>query len=170
MYDFNLELKQLETNGFFSGYASIFNVKDSHHDMIQHGAFSKSLLNKNARDIKLLWQHQMEQPIGVINTLKEDQYGLYIEAKLLLDIVKAKEAYSLLRNKIISGLSIGYQVKESFYDRVRQRRVISEIDLYEVSLVTFPANSYAQITNVKNNFHSTQIINSIEQAITTIKT
>ena len=148
----SFEIKSIDETGKFSGYASIFNIKDSCNDVVLPNAFKKSLaLKTKPQNIKLLWQHSQTQPIGVINKIKEDNIGLYVEGKILMDVKKGKEAYSLMKSGAVSGLSIGYNVKKSFYNKKNQVRTISEVDLWEVSLVTFPANKHAGITFVKSH-------------------
>jgi len=168
-YEFPLELKSLEDGGYFSGYASVFNVEDNHNDIILPGAFGRSLSHKHAgRDIKLLWQHRNDEPIGLITKLVEDSHGLYVEAKLLLDVARGREAYSLLKTGAMKGLSIGFIVKKYERDAKTGSRVIYEADLWEISLVTFPANEKAQVISLKSNNVDDELWaleNSIENAI-----
>lgn len=148
----NLEIKSLDDYGRFSGYASVFNIEDSYKDIMLPNSFKKTLHGRNIKkDIKLLWQHSPEEPIGVFNVIKEDSVGLYVEGQLLMDVARAKEAYSLIKNGSISGLSIGYNVNEAFINKDTGVRVISDVDLWEISVVTFPANHLSNITYVKNN-------------------
>jgi hypothetical protein len=149
-YEFPLQLKTIEENGYFSGYASVFNVEDNHNDIILSGAFGNSLRKKHyGKDIKLLWQHKSDEPIGTFTKLVEDEHGLYVEGKLLLDVQRAKEAYALIKNGAVKGLSIGFIVKQ--YDRNDDgARRIYEADLWEISLVTFPANKYAEVMALKS--------------------
>ncbi len=167
-YNFPLELKAIEEDGHFAGYASVFGIEDNHNDIILSGAFSNSLADKE-RDIKLLWQHKVDEPIGTFTTMKEDRYGLYVEGRLLLDVQRAREAYALLKSGALNGLSIGFVVKH--YDRDDSgARLIYEADLWEISLVTFPANSHAQISVLKH-FHDdeAQLEQAIERAIAILK-
>jgi HK97 family phage prohead protease len=150
--DFNLELKSLNKQGKFAGYASVFDVVDSQKDIIIRGAFAETLKGR-VHNIKMLWQHQQDEPIGIFEKMVEDARGLYVEGKLLLDVARAKEAYALLKEGAISGLSIGYSpVKSSIHEKTGVR-MLSQVDLWEVSLVTFPANAAAKITVVKTNFY-----------------
>ncbi len=135
---------QSEEEGIISGYASVFNIIDQHNDLIKPGAF-KQLSNQK---IKLLWQHKPEEPIGVIEEIYQDHHGLYFKAKLLLDLPQAKVAYNLIKAKAISGVSIGF--KPIKYHHQQDIRVIENIELWEISLVTFPANSEANILEIKN--------------------
>lgn len=149
-YDFPLDLKALDADGYFSGYASVFDVEDNHNDIILSGAFANSLRKKHyGKDIKLLWQHRADEPIGIFTKMVEDEHGLYVEGKLMLDVQRGKEAYTLLKSGAMNGLSIGFIVKQ--YDRNDEgSRVIYEADLWEISLVTFPANEHATVTALKS--------------------
>lgn len=145
-----LELKSLDEKGYFSGYASVFNTIDKQNDIILNGAFKTSL--DKIKKIKLLWQHRADEPIGIFTKVKEDERGLFVEGKLLLNVARAKEAYSLLKEGAVDGMSIGYKVSESNIDENSGTRIIKNLELYEISLVTFPANSEATITSVKNSY------------------
>lgn len=149
--DFSFDIKSIDDEGSFSGYASIFDVVDSQKDVIMDGAFNRTLKERGPVNVKLLWQHQMNNPIGYFTSMKEDALGLYVEGKLLMDIQQGKEAYELLKSGSINGLSIGYSVVESYMDFEKGIRYIHDLDLWEVSVVTFPANEHAGVTNVKSN-------------------
>jgi HK97 family phage prohead protease len=149
-----LDIKTVSEDGAFSGYASVFNLVDSQNDIIAKGAFKDSLDSKK-NNIKLLWQHKMDEPIGVFESLYEDSHGLFVKGKLLLDVKRAKEAYSLLKSGAINGMSIGYSVVSARVDEDSLVRIIEDLDLFEVSLVTFPANEGATITSVKSSVPST---------------
>ncbi|MFO1243105.1 MAG: HK97 family phage prohead protease [Rickettsiales bacterium] len=148
--DFQWALKSIDESGVFAGYASVFSIVDDQHDMILPGAFTETLL-RPVSAIKLLWQHDIKEPIGQIEELREDENGLYIKGRLLLDISRAREAYTLLRQGVLSGLSIGYSPLRYDYDPVSNVRLLKQVDLWEISLVTFPANTAARITVVKYN-------------------
>lgn len=150
----NFEIKGVEEDGTFTGYASVFNVIDSQNDAILKGAFEKTI-KKRKGDIKMLWQHKVDEPIGNFIYLREDSHGLLVKGKLMLDVQRAKEAYALLQSGVINGMSIGYAVLEADYNDEIGVRLIVEVDLFEVSLVTFPANEDAVITSVKNSEIST---------------
>ncbi|AZL15556.1 HK97 family phage prohead protease [Rickettsiales endosymbiont of Stachyamoeba lipophora] len=170
MKDLNLswELKSIKPNGFFSGYASVFNITDLHGDIIQSGAFLESLKRKQPSEIKLLWQHKTDEPIGIINSLYENEFGLCINARLLLELKRAQEAYTLMQHNVLGGMSIGYQVKKYSYNPKLKQRIITELDLLEISLVTFPANPQCKITNLKQA-KSTVLTDSIKHAINILK-
>lgn len=104
---FALQVKALGADGTFAGYASVFDIVDNQKDIMIKGAFSATL-KQGAGAVKLLWQHQQDEPIGVFERMFEDSVGLYVEGRLLLDVQKANEAYALLKAGAVSGLSIGY--------------------------------------------------------------
>lgn len=145
------EIKTNGNQGVFSGYASVFERLDEHGDRVLPGAFKKSLKNfqEHGKTPKMLWQHDPTIPIGQWMVLKEDAKGLYVQGKLLLNLQKAREAYDLLKEKIIDGLSIGYRVVEAIMDKDSGERLLTQVELVEVSLVTFAANKGATILSVK---------------------
>ena len=145
--EFPLALENVSEGGSFAGYARVFEVIDGHKDVILPGAFRRTIQDRGSK-IKLLWQHRMDEPIGVITELREDKRGLYVEGQLLLDVQRAQEAYALLKSGAIDGLSIGYKVIDAEMN-AEGVRLIKEVELFEISLVTFPANVHAGITKIK---------------------
>ncbi|MBM3617643.1 MAG: HK97 family phage prohead protease [Alphaproteobacteria bacterium] len=143
-----LELKHIDDKGNFAGYASVFGVVDNQNDMMLEGAFAATLLD-GKHNVKLLWQHNMDEPIGVFTLLREDARGLYVEGRLLLEVQRAKEAHALLKAGAIAGLSIGYVPVRYRIDPLTGVRLLEEVALYEISLVTFPANAEANVHAVK---------------------
>jgi len=143
--------------GKFEGYGSIFGNKDLGNDVVEDGAFSKSLRVKKAKGIKLLWQHKQDMPIGVFESIKEDGDGLRVKGKLALGTQQGREAYELLKMGALDGLSIGYKAdpQKQSYDERRRRRMLKEVDLMEISLVTFPMNPKARVQQVKDAFTRT---------------
>lgn len=169
--DYNFEIKSMQEDGSFAGYASVFGIVDSQNDVVMRGAFSGTL-RKRAGAIKLLWQHQTDEPIGVFTRVVEDSHGLYVEGRLLLELQRGAEAYALLKNKAINGLSIGYSVKEAEYNAANGIRLITALELWEISLVTFPANEDAVVIRVKGEggrakgeYKNAGILDSLDRAI-----
>jgi HK97 family phage prohead protease len=144
-----MEIKSLDEDGRFAGYASVFDLVDSQRDIMEKGAFDETLKDRVGQ-IKLLWQHSFEEPIGYFTRMFEDARGLYVEGQLLLDVARAKEAYALLKHGVVKGLSIGYSPRRFRTDPDSGVRRIAQVDLWEVSLVTFPANEQAQVSVVKS--------------------
>jgi hypothetical protein len=122
-----------------SGYASLFGKRDQGGDTVQPGAYAASLaaLAANGRRVKMLWQHDPAQPIGVWDEVREDATGLWVKGRILAEVERGREAAALLAAGAIDGLSIGYRTRRAERDGKGQR-LLSELELWEVSLVTFP--------------------------------
>lgn len=148
--DFGLEVKALEDTGSFEGYASIFGNVDSGGDKVMPGAFVDGLKSakSSGRTVKMLWQHDPNQPIGVWDDLAEDAKGLWGKGRLVMDVPKAREVHALMKAGAIGGLSIGYRTKEAAPEG--NIRLLKKLDLFEVSPVTFPMNDRAKVTAVKS--------------------
>ena len=146
-----IEIKAVNEDGLFSGYASVFEEIDSYRDIVKRGAFEKTLAESESkgRAVPILWQHDAAKPIGVYTELKEDEHGLYVEGQLNMDVQQAREALSLLRQQALSGISIGYNSVRYDTDVKSGVRRLYELKLYEASLVTFPACDGARVTDVK---------------------
>lgn len=163
---FGFEVKSLEKDGSFSGYGSVFGVTDSYRDVVMPGAFGKTLAAWKAKNAlpPLLWQHQSYSPIGKYTSMVEDGKGLYTEGQLLInDVQQAKEAYALLKVDAIRGQSIGYVPDESEYDMDTNVNKLTEIDLWECSIVTFPANIEAGVTAIKSALADGMTIREFEE-------
>lgn len=155
IFDTPFELKFLAESGVFEGYASVFHVIDRSNDRILPGAFRDSLhrFHEEKRLPPLLWQHDAAEPIGAWREMHEDGHGLFVKGELFVkDIPLAREALKLLKEGVVTGLSIGYRVQESHRDANSGVRVLTKVDLQEVSLVTFPANEQARVSQVKKLF------------------
>lgn len=131
-------------NTVISGYASVFNVVDNQNDIVEKGAFTDTITEK----VRLLWQHDQLKPIGIIKALHEDSYGLKVEAEINNRTICGNEAAELVKQKAITSLSIGFRIKDFAYNK-QGIRLLKKLDLAEISLVTFPANVNANITDVK---------------------
>ncbi|MEO1639744.1 MAG: HK97 family phage prohead protease [Pseudomonadota bacterium] len=125
-----------------SGYASVFGAPDQSGDLVEKGAYAASLAQ--GRGVKMLWQHDPAQPIGVWEEVREDDKGLWVKGRLLTDVARGREAASLIAAKAIDGLSIGYRTVKARKDD-KGRRHLSEVELWEVSLVTFPMLPEARV-------------------------
>ncbi|MCC6304189.1 MAG: HK97 family phage prohead protease [Rhodobacteraceae bacterium] len=129
-----------------AGYASVFGRRDQSGDVVLAGAYAASLarLAATGRRVKMLWQHDPAQPIGVWEEVREDDRGLWVRGRLLVDVARGREAAALLAAGAIDGLSIGYRTVKADRGSDGERR-LAEIDLWEVSLVTFPLLSEARV-------------------------
>lgn len=151
--DFDLSVKSVADDGVFTGYGSVFGVKDSYGEVVAPGAFAESLaeIAAKGRPVPVLWQHRSGQPIGVYKSLSEDGVGLKVEGMLLSqDVAQAREAHALMKAGAVSGLSIGYYVRADSFDQKTKIRTLTKLDLVEVSLVTFPANDEARVDAIKS--------------------
>ncbi|MFW2042289.1 HK97 family phage prohead protease [Acinetobacter sp. ULE_I001] len=156
---FNLEIKAVQEDGFFSGYGAVFGNVDWYNDVILPGAFSKTLeewASKN-KFPPVLWNHNDSEPIGVYTKIYEDAKGLYVEGRLLIDDVpRAKSTHALLKAGAIDGLSIGYVTKKANKQTNGIRELI-ELGLGEISIVTTPANEESLITSVKSKLEGGEL-------------
>jgi uncharacterized protein len=141
----NFSIKAEGDAGEITGYGAVFGNKDSYGDVIEPGAFRATL---GKRKVKMLWQHDMGQPIGVWDEVIEDDSGLKVKGRLSLKTARGAEAYELMAMGAMDGLSIGFRTMKDVMDGPVRR--LQEIDLYEISLVTMPANSLATVTGIKS--------------------
>ena len=118
--NYPMEIKEISEEGYFTGYGSVFDVVDDWGDVIVRGAFAETLQRKTP---VMLWQHDSAEPIGVYERIEEDDIGLWLEGRLLLDLEKGREAYILLKNRAIRGLSIGFVPVAWEWDRRDEREV-----------------------------------------------
>lgn len=148
---FAMQIKATGEDGMIEGYGSVFGVADSYDDVIARGAFAASLKSHKAAGTMpaMLWQHEADEPIGVWTEMSEDAKGLKVRGQLCLDTSCGKEAYALLKMGALNGLSIGFISRQWIYDTETDIRTLTEVDLWEVSLVTFPANESARVIGVK---------------------
>lgn len=152
IYNTPLQVKAPDAAGLFSGYGAIFNTKDLGGDAIQPGAFRDTLSAINARGAPLpvLWGHDQKISVGRYTSLREDGKGLLVEGRLTLETQAAKDAYALMRDRAVTGLSIGYAIPEGGSERKGDTRLLHKIDLHEVSLVAVPMHPDARVTQVKS--------------------
>ena len=145
-----LDLTSVDAEGAFEGYASLFHLEDLARDVILPGAFRSSLERRGAGGIKMLFQHDPAEPIGVWETVTEDARGLKVRGRLLLEVARAREVLALMKAGALEGLSIGFRTEKGVRDARSGIRRLSKIDLWEVSVVTFPMQPGARITSVRS--------------------
>lgn len=146
------EVKKLDVKtGTFTGYGSVFGELDSYRDIVVKGAFKDSIADYEARGalVPMLWQHRTGEPIGVYTKMEEDDHGLYIEGEINLDVQRGRECLSLMKQKALSGLSIGYDTVSFEDDGKRMVRYLKQLNLWEISPVTFPAGPSARVIEAK---------------------
>jgi uncharacterized protein len=137
--------------GTFAGYASLFGVPDLGGDVVMKGAFRRSLKRRGPLGVKLLFQHDPSQPIGVWLSIAEDYRGLFVKGRLMPEVARAREVLALMRARALDGLSIGFRTVKGSRDPTTGLRHLREIDLWEVSIVTFPMQPDARISAVKSS-------------------
>jgi uncharacterized protein len=142
-------LAQVQPDGGFEGYASLFRVPDLGKDVVEPGAFSQSLQRRGSAGIKLLWQHDPGEPIGRWLSLAEDTRGLFVRGRLSLGVRRARDIHALMRDGAVDGLSIGFRPERQRRDPQTGLRRLIRIDLWEISIVTFPMLPQARIAAVK---------------------
>lgn len=145
-----------------SGYASLFGKADQGGDIVETGAYGASLKRLVAKGgrVKMLWQHDPAQPIGVWDEVREDGTGLWVKGRILRDVEKGREAAALIEAGAIDGLSIGYRtVRATKNDK--GGRLLSELELWEVSLVTFPMLPDARVEGGKGDDPATETLREL---------
>jgi hypothetical protein len=147
--DFTRPLATIEADGTVEGYASLFGEVDQARDMVMPGAFARSLQNRGLRRIPMLFQHDPAEPVGVWLELREDLRGLYARGRLIPEVVRARELLALMRAGTADGLSIGFRTVRGRIDPRTRIRRLDEIDLWEISIVTFPLLASARVRAVK---------------------
>lgn len=153
--DYSLNLKAVDADGTFEGYASVFGAVDQGGDVTEPGAFIESVAKAktDGRAIPMLWQHDQREPIGVWDDIAEDAKGLFVRGRLILEgDPVAQRAYGKLKAKALGGLSIGYRIPAGGMEEDKARRGVmrlKKIDLREISLVTMPMLPAAKVTRIK---------------------
>jgi HK97 family phage prohead protease len=139
----------LSQDGIIEGYASLFGEIDQARDMMMPGAFTQTLRQRGLRKIPMLFQHDPSEPVGIWLELREDFRGLWARGKLIPDVARGRELLALLRSGAIDGLSIGYRTVRGRIDPKTRIRKLYQVDLWEISIVTFPLLVGARVDAVK---------------------
>ena len=140
---------RIRPDGLFEGYASLFGIADLGKDIVEPGAFRDSLTRRGPAGVKLLWQHDPAEPIGRWIALTEDSRGLFVRGQLSLAVARAREIHALMREGAIDGLSIGFRSEKARTEQRSGLRRLERIDLWEISIVTFPMLPQARVSAVK---------------------
>ena len=136
--------------GVFTGYASLFNKRDGAGDIVMPGAFAESLKKRGQENIRMLFQHDPAEPVGTWVDIFENERGLFVRGRLDRNVQRGRELLSLLESGGLDGLSIGFKTVLAKQDRATKTRRIYTIDLWEISLVTFPMLEGARVSTVKS--------------------
>jgi Escherichia/Staphylococcus phage prohead protease len=140
----------IDADGTVEGYASLFGEVDQARDMVMPGAFTETLKLRGLRRVPMLFQHDPAEPVGIWLELREDQRGLYARGRLIPEVARGRELLALLRERAIDGLSIGFRTASARVDPKSRIRKIYHVDLWEISIVTFPLLAGARVQAVKD--------------------
>src|SRR5947208_12507165 len=144
----------IEPDGTVEGYASLFGEIDAARDMVMPGAFARTLKSRGLRRIPMLFQHDPAEPVGVWFELTEDVRGLRARGKLIPEVARARELYALVNAGAVDGLSIGFRTVKGRIDPATRVRRIVDLELWEISIVTFPLLAGARVRAVKASVSS----------------
>ena len=139
------DLQNKRATSFIEGYASLFGVADGGGDIVMPGAFHDSIARKGPTNIRMLFQHDPAEPVGVWTEMREDERGLFVRGHLTPGVFKADDLQALIDDGAMDGLSIGFQTLKAQRDRGTGLRRLFKIDLWEISLVTFPMLTGARL-------------------------
>lgn len=150
-FDFeDFEIREEDGEGIFEGRAVVFDQKNSHGEIFERGAFKESLKTRGAKGIKMLFSHDRAQPIGKWEEIREDRTGLFVRGRLLMKLQKAQEAFLLMKEEILDGLSIGFRPVEESFNNDKGAFIVRKADLREISPVLIPSDSGALISKVRD--------------------
>jgi len=141
----------IDADGSVEGYASLFGEVDQARDMMMHGAFAQTLTARGIRRVPMLFQHDPSEPVGIWLELREDHRGLFARGRLIPEVARGRELLSLLRAGAIDGLSIGFRTAKARIDPKTRIRRVYAVDLWEISIVTFPMLNGARVRAVKRS-------------------
>ena len=158
------ELSEVEADGSFCGYASLFGESDLNRDVVMPGAFLSSIRARGAGGVRMLFQHDPAAPIGVWQEIREDAHGLFVRGRLMRDVAKGREVLALMRAGAIDGLSIGFRTVRGRTDAKTGVRRLLEVDLWEVSVVTFPMLPAARVSSVKSTTPTAALAKAMRRA------
>jgi hypothetical protein len=139
----------IDADGAVEGYASLFGEIDQARDMVVRGAFTQTLAARGVRRIPMLFQHDPSEPVGIWLELREDHRGLFARGRLIPEVARGRELLSLLRAGAIDGLSIGFRTSKARVDPGTRVRRLLAVELWEISIVTFPMLTGARVSAVK---------------------
>jgi HK97 family phage prohead protease len=142
---------RIEPDGTVEGYASLFGEIDGARDMVMPGAFARTLKSRGPRRVPMLFQHDPAEPIGVWLELVEDFRGLRARGRLIPEVARARELTALVKSGAVDGLSIGFRTVKGRVDPASRVRRIHELELWEISIVTFPLLAGARVRAIKES-------------------
>ncbi len=158
----------IDADGRFAGYASVFGAVDDGGDIVMSGAFRKSLGLRGKHRVRMLFQHDPKEPVGIWDAIREDGFGLWVEGRLVPEVPCAEALRRLIARRAVDGLSIGFRTVKATRDG-RGHRKLWEVDLWEISVVTFPMMDQARIAAAPVwSGDEARLIRSLTAAIETV--
>ncbi|HEX4296588.1 MAG TPA: HK97 family phage prohead protease [Devosia sp.] len=164
-----MEPMVIDDEGRFSGYASVFGKPDEGGDIVMPGAFRRSLGLRGRSRIKMLFQHDPKEPVGVWERIAEDDFGLFVEGRLVPEVPRAEALRRLIARRAVDGLSIGFRTVKATREPGTGHRQLWEIDLWEVSIVTFPMMDLARISPGKPPVRNARLERSLSAAMSVFR-
>jgi HK97 family phage prohead protease len=156
--------------GSFTGHAAVFDERNSFNEIVKRGAFTRTLSEHHARNVRppMLWAHDTREVVGVWTDIREDATGLAVTGKLVTETAKGKEAHALLKAGALSGLSIGFRARGA--ERASNGlRILTDIDLVEISLVALPSAGNARIKQVRAMADISAFTRAVQATIATLR-
>ena len=149
----------------FEGYASLFSVPDGAGDIVAPGAFARSLRHRPAGRVRMLYQHDANEPIGVWTKVREDSKGLYVRGRLAAGVQRAEEVAALIAQGALDGLSIGFRTLRARRDAAAGTRTLLAVELWEISVVTFPLLTGSAITGIGTKADTARLMRRAGEAL-----
>ena len=159
----------IDDEGRFAGYASVFGQLDEGGDIVMPGAFRASISLRGQHRIKMLFQHDPKEPVGTWEAVREDGFGLWVEGRLVPEVPRAEALRRLISRRAVDGLSIGFRTVKATREGAKGHRRLWEVDLWEVSIVTFPMMDLARIAPREMPAHSARLERSLQAAMAVFK-
>jgi HK97 family phage prohead protease len=159
----------IDADGRFCGYASVFDRLDESGDIVVAGAFRKSLKKRGRERVRMLFQHDPKEPVGTWEAIAEDGFGLWVEGRLTDGVPRADALRRLIEKRAVDGLSIGFRTVKAVREAGTGHRRLSEIDLWEISIVTFPMMDAARISSRASPAPTTCMARSLSAALSILK-
>lgn len=156
----------IDETGRFAGYASVFSKVDEGGDIVMPGAFARSLKRRGTERIRLLFQHDPKEPVGTWERIVEDGFGLWVEGRLVPGVPRADALKKLIERGAIDGLSIGFRTVRATREAATGYRKLWQIDLWEISIVTFPMMEGARIAAASSD---AQLQRALQATISLLK-
>lgn len=156
--------------GIFTGHAAVFDERNSFNEIVKRGAFARTIKDHQTRNIRppMLWAHRTDEIIGVWTDIREDETGLAVTGKLVTETARGKEAHALLKAGALNGLSIGFRARGAERDK-SGLRILTDVDLVEISLVALPSAGNARIKQVRSTANLSTFNQAITAAIASLK-